>query len=125
MKNWEALKALMEGKCVRQSRWENRDFYWEPGSELSMTEFSNLALFKDGWEIYDPSHDYAWACAELVAGRRVKRKVWNPDQALMRDPSSPGNPVVWANTGSRWAVNANQILATDYVSAEEAPNGKV
>lgn len=61
MKNWEALKALMEGKCVRQSRWGNRDFYWKPGSELSMTEFSDLALFKDGWEIYDPSHDYAWS----------------------------------------------------------------
>jgi hypothetical protein len=124
MKNWEALRALTEGKAIRQVAWLNKDHHWRSGRGLSGAEFSDLALFTDGWEIYDPSHDYAWACAELVAGRRVKRKVWNADQILARDPSSPGNPVVWANTGSLWAVNANQILATDYVSAE-VRNGKV
>jgi len=60
MKNWEALKALTEKKCVRHETWTNgahitADLRLEPCSGLwAFTAEGYLTHFYDGWEIYDP-----------------------------------------------------------------------
>jgi hypothetical protein len=60
MKNWEALKALVEKKCVRHESWMHGayisvDLHLEPrlGQWAHTAEWC-LARILDGWEIYDP-----------------------------------------------------------------------
>jgi len=76
MKNWEALKAVQDGYCVRHNTWIagthlNSDWVW--GAEW------HLAHYEDGWEVYEPEepgHDWAWACEQMLAGKKVRRKLW-------------------------------------------------
>lgn len=67
MKNWEALKALQEGKKV----WRGESF-----SLLSPKScWSQIFDYDDGWELYEePGHDWAWACKQLKDGYTVQRR---------------------------------------------------
>ena len=72
MKNWEALKALSEGKCVRHESW--RKYGRDRDTPLSI----QLLSLNDGWEEIpdEQGHDWAWACEQMLAGKKVRRKLW-------------------------------------------------
>jgi hypothetical protein len=73
VKNWEALRALTEGKAVRHSSWEPLVYV------SSVLQFSSLTdlLPADGWDVHVPTHPWSWACEQLLAGRSVRRSKWN------------------------------------------------
>ena len=72
MKNWEALKALNEGKAVRHSSWP-------PGERcLSIMNLDSEELcLVDGWAVFEDPRPWSWACEQLLAGRSVRRSSWN------------------------------------------------
>lgn len=126
MKNWEALKALMEGKCVRHPSWTSTLFIrtdgtFSSGHIVDSDPEWHLLRVKDGWEIYDPGHDWSWACAELLAGRAVRRKTWTSGAVFYITDidfwkylkcASPNMPTDNA------IVSRCDLSATDWVSAE-------
>jgi len=88
MTNTEAMKAMYAGKCVRYWLWPQGmhiapDFrlHLSPsdrwGEAWSVEE--HLARSVCGWYIYQPEesgHDWAWACEQMLAGKKVRRKLW-------------------------------------------------
>jgi len=110
MKNWEALKAVQDGYCVRHNTWIagthlNSDWVW--GAEW------HLAHYEDGWEVYEPEepgHDWAWACEQMLAGKKVRRKLWIAGHWYQRD---------CADRVANIDLALADFKATDWVLADE------
>jgi hypothetical protein len=84
MKFWEAMKALEEGKKVRQPHWLSgtyihiQDHYITQDSGNTAPTVFHIRAIMDGWELYEePGHDWAWAKEQLRRFNYVQRKSWN------------------------------------------------
>ena len=144
MTNLEALKALSEGKCVRHIRWCG-DGHLKPGCTFSpsygwaCTAEWYLTYYTDGWEVYEPEepgHDWAWACEQMLAGKKVRRKLWIAGHwyqlqlglksvGCYRELYEPGpgrsrdRAGLYAICDRRATVSEADFKATDWVLADE------
>ena len=122
MKNWEALKALSEGKCVRHESWRKY------GRGLDTPLSIQLLSLNDGWEEIpdEQGHDWAWACEQMLAGRKVRSKKWiaghwyqlQSKNGCFRELYEPG-PGPSRDCACRATVSEADFKATDWVLADE------
>jgi hypothetical protein len=118
VKNWEALKALSDGKCVRQKHG------WVPGLHIGpfcqrspghwgYTAEWHLVHDADGWEIYEPDepdepgHDWEWVLGKLLANVSVRRRGYD----ITLTPNGGG----FTSSGLLFPLD---IDATDWVVAK-------
>lgn len=78
----EALHALVEGKKVKHSSWDDGLFLEMKDSGLIVTQTGGLCdlAFENDWSIAEPANDhtpgtFAWAREEAKRGRQVRRRV--------------------------------------------------
>ena len=137
MKNWEALKAVQDGYCVRHNTWI-AGTHLKPGFKRSPDEWVrgaewHLAHYEDGWEVCEPEeygkavgkpedagHDWAWACEQMVDGRRVRRKMWDwgyipyddtNGMILHRHDFDATDWILYTGPQRSWAWACEQMLA--------------
>ena len=117
MKNWEALKAVQDGYCVRHNTWI-AGTHLKPGFKRSPDDWVrgaewHLAHYEDGWEVYEPEesgHDWAWACEQMLDGKKVRRKLWIAGHWYQRD---------CADRVANIDLALADFKATDWVLADE------
>jgi hypothetical protein len=129
MKNWEALKALQEGKSVRHRRIftglpckndpSNFDIAISPMDKKHPGLSLELIEHEDDWELFEePGHDWAWACRQMLAGKSVRRQSWGDN---MVGVACRGGVVIFTRGGGSFLLDESRMAATDWVLAEDKP----